>query len=501
MRSIILACFIFFQSIQLFAQNYSIIQSGRTYYFNSGEVRAIRWDSISANGQDSTFFSFKNIVDTTNGIGWNVCVDTVAGSLSGRTIFKKADSIYKISNYVNDTILFKPNAAVGDKWKLFIYPNNNYFEITVDSIGSLQFLGLTDSVKYFSIQAKNALGNNISSDFNGKTIIVSKNYGPFEWLDFFIFPKYYTGLYSLIGLTNPIIGFQNLTFKDIYNYDINDEFHLLNEETNWQINWTDTTWYIDNGYIKNTIRYVTNKYLYSDSVIYQYHNCIRTINFSSGISDTIFSEDTLTETIVFSTLAKWQFDHLPIEFIRDPVQDSVYFYYMQDSACGSLTMKSVTFNELMKNDSCYVIAIYDPGPTPYNFIEGCGGPYHYMASWTGYVKQNQLLYYKKGSKIWGIPIAADCADLFSGIHETPSNNLSVKIFPNPASEAINVSIDSPNAQSYQILIMNMLGTVVRESIIIGNHSQIDCSRLSKGIYFYKLLLKGEIVKTGKLIIQ
>ncbi|MFH0864774.1 MAG: T9SS type A sorting domain-containing protein [Bacteroidota bacterium] len=489
------------QSCMLQAQNYSIVKKGTASYFFSGdEVRAVKWDSIEVNGTDSIFYSFNNVADTTLLMYNGVCVDTAAGSVSGKTVVKRAGSLFEITNCFNDTIVFRPQTNIGGAWELFRYPNNHYYEIHTDSAGIHPFLGISDSVRYYSVQAKDELGNNINSDYNGKTLIVSEDYGPLVWLNFYLFPFCDTSSYHLIGHSDSLIGFQNPSFHDIYRYDINDEFHFLEEETNWEINWTDTTWYVDNGYRKDIIRFVIDAFLYSDSVLYSYHDCIREINFTAGIPDTIYYEDTLTEKIDFTSLDVWQFDHEPLEYIADTSHDSFYFYHIKTSNYGGRKLKYVIHNELMNIDSCWKYTLVDPGPTPYEFVEECGGPYHYFADWMGYVKQNKLVYYNKGGEIWGNPVAAGCEDLLSGVNTMEVPQLICSIYPNPSSDFFKIFIQ-PWTNNLYFRIFNSLGQPVKSIYLKDNYQTLSVSLLPAGVYYYNVTADEGTLKSGIIVIS
>ena len=73
----------------------------------------------------------------------------------------------------------------------------------------------------------------------------------------------------------------------------------------------------------------------------------------------------------------------------------------------------------------------------------------------------------------------------------------VKMFPNPASDIINIkSEDSID----QIIIYNILGQKVLETINDNNFKSLDISKLHSGTYFITILMDNEI-RTFKLIKQ
>ncbi len=80
--------------------------------------------------------------------------------------------------YYEDILVFKPLAHVGDQWQYNqnYYSEWDYLTFTCDSIGLTSFVGLTDSVKYFSVQA---FKDDLPTEHvvNESVYILSKNYG------------------------------------------------------------------------------------------------------------------------------------------------------------------------------------------------------------------------------------------------------------------------------------------------------------------------------------
>ena len=78
------------------------------------------------------------------------------------------------------------------------------------------------------------------------------------------------------------------------------------------------------------------------------------------------------------------------------------------------------------------------------------------------------------------------------------------VYPNPAVNTVNIDYSMPNTvTSAKVSIVNLLGSLVKESVVELNANKLsmDISELEGGIYFYNLIVNGEIYKTKKLIIQ
>lgn len=87
-----------------------------------------------------------------------------------------------------------------------------------------------------------------------------------------------------------------------------------------------------------------------------------------------------------------------------------------------------------------------------------------------------------------------------GIHEaqTPAN-LSVKIYPNPASDEVTLLSEEPITASY--MIVNAMGQVMSNGEMNGKSVNIHTQHLADGIYFLSLKTGTQLVQQGKLIIQ
>ena len=81
---------------------------------------------------------------------------------------------------------------------------------------------------------------------------------------------------------------------------------------------------------------------------------------------------------------------------------------------------------------------------------------------------------------------------------TEQHSAVVGIYPNPASNTINI-ICGDNATGSQIEIIDATGKLVHTSTVLsGNSSVVDVSSLAQGIYFVRVN-KGSVVLTGKFI--
>ncbi len=90
-----------------------------------------------------------------------------------------------------------------------------------------------------------------------------------------------------------------------------------------------------------------------------------------------------------------------------------------------------------------------------------------------------------------------------GIVEQNEQSDFVNVYPNPASEMLNIDyllFDSAQSAKFDVVIINELGQSVYATTLNNKHSKTNIQQLQSGIYFYHIKQKGVTVKQSKLII-
>lgn len=400
----------------LSAFDYQTVYSHRTALFadSAGSVTSIRVDSVRFNG-DSILYPFKSIqkVDAN-------CYIPYGASWLGSKVIVKPDWNYFL-NENNDTIRIKTNVGLSASWTA--YSNQEMFVFaTVQKVELLTFMGLTDSVKTigFSIGvltgAPSKITSAIATEFDGQTIQISKHYGLLKTFNMLVFPypnvfdQFYTDSwkqYDLVGLTNPIVGTQNLTWLGVNDYQAGDEIHMKYSYYATQAG--------PPTYRRSyTILKYTDRQDFSDSVIYRVDRIARDSSFyGSDLTASNFSH--VVEKAIFKQSST--FDLLPGEAFID-----------KNNSIGTVIMQnkiplSKTFSEKINFDQRINCWGYDPnlisevcnfGTSEY--LKGLGGPYYKYQSGCWPIEtsgeENTLVYYKKGSITWGTPLLIKQPDYF-----------------------------------------------------------------------------------------
>jgi hypothetical protein len=81
-----------------------------------------------------------------------------------------------------------------------------------------------------------------------------------------------------------------------------------------------------------------------------------------------------------------------------------------------------------------------------------------------------------------------------------NSNLSIKVYPNPASDIITLSIDKTITTELALNIYNVIGKLVRSELLKQNQRQINITELNNGIYIVEIK-SGNWTEKQKLIIK
>ena len=481
----------------LSAYNYQTVYSNRTalYSDSNNGMRGMRIDSVSMSGQDSVFIPLKNIQKTDVN-----CYTPHGASWLGYQIKINEDGCI-FSNRHGDQIWIKSSAKTGEIWRV-LNAGGIYVDAIVEKTELLTFMGITDSVKTISFDAKIAICTcapkrvieSIVEGFDNKTIQISKHYGMLKTINFYDFPypdqnsMTYTSTweqFKLVGLTNPIIGVQNLKWFDVFDFQPGDEIH--NKYSYYATQAGPPTY--NRSY--TIIKYIS-RINYSDSIVYQTERTER----DSAFTGTINTDATYFHGFEKKIIMKVKyFDLLPGESYIS--QYAIGTNVMIDSI---IIYKSdpveINYN---KNLKCWSIIpdYYEDGySTGYSkYLKGLGGPYFKSESigldLSSSEAENKLVYYKKGSTTWGVPL------VISGINK-PKIESKITVLPNPATDKI--TVNNLN-ESCTLELLDLKGSVMLHTSLNALENTVGLSRYDKGLYLYRISGNGELLKAGKIVKQ
>jgi hypothetical protein len=471
------------------SHDYQTVFSNKVALFDNSEkqIKALRIDSVKADA-DSVFYPFATIQEVSKN-----CFSPYKASWIGEKVVVKSDGTNLFFNREGDTITLKTRALINESWIAFQSADNFRVKATVQSIELVNFLGLTDSVKTITLSVIDQHENTLEHSLNSMELEISKTYGFVQTLNFYLFPdntvRYPTDRlkpYALVGLTNPKVGIQNLTWFEVNDFQPGDELHILDESSSWE------GWNAEYGYtITNKAKY---KYLeridYADSIVYLYSQkqSIETVTQDSSILEIFI--DTLRSVVITNP----SFDKLPGEPIIDDIDMFAYNLHMSNETI--LTKKDPKDFERFSfiNDSCLGMWAADGCLKNKTYFKGLGGPYYECTNCCSLGgEERKLVYYKKGETEWGEKL------VITGVTDIKTGD-DLKVFPNPADNYITISNPS-NIKIKKIELIDFSGRIVQmwdATECAGN--TLNIQHISPGIY----LLKAETdagIKTEKLVVQ
>lgn len=467
------------------AQDYQTFNSKRTALFSrdlngQSDIQCVRIDSVKFQA-DSVFYPFAVIQE--NESNSYDCRFSKLASWIGKTVTISANGMNTFINRTGDSIRINTKATLSEKWIAYQIQDSITIEASITKFDTLSFLGLKDSVKTISFQAFDKDMKPFDYQINNMKLQLSKNYGFVTIVNFNFFPIHdsHFKVYNLIGLTNPEVGVQNLTWFDVHDYQVGDEIHILSASNPGMNSGAITTNKAIYKYIERTN--------FPDSIVYKY-NRIQSIELKWSDSTSYkYYDDTLSITIHSNSL----FDKLPGEIMG--VHNTYYFYYMKNGSVLSKIDRSGREFYSGATDSCLGQADVMGCLSNYVYPKGLGGPYHECMDENDMSSSSRnLVYYKKGDKEWGTKL-----DITSAVESELSDK--VKIYPNPAQDKVNINIPNIGIGDYSVSIYDVLGNVVKHSKIQESNSIINIENIETGIYMLKILNNGAVVKFEKLIIE
>ena len=468
------------------AHDYQTVYANQTALFNNSskdQIKGLRVDSVKL-ASDIILYPFATIQEVSAG-----CFSPYKASWLGEKVVIKTDGVNLFFNRDGDTITLKTQARLYERWIAFQRADTFRVEASVQVTELGIVLGLSDSVKTIAFRLLDQQGNTVDHALNKLKVKISKTHGFVETLNFYLFPDIVASYpdnilmsYTLVGLTNPKVGVQNLTWFDVNGFNPGDELHVQEH------NLGDSDFSLPIREYDNRCIY---KYLertdYADSIIYRY---ARKQSIKTVYTDKTTLE-TFNDTVRSVVLANPGFDKLPGEPIFD--NNSAYQMYMRNDEFLMKVIPSAMNEFYVGNGDCWS-EIAGEGCLPEKrYIDGLGGPYYYCYGYAGDSEERKLVYYKKGETEWGEKL------VITGVHNVKTH-AGLQVFPNPARNVVTFQLND-DAGTHEVRIYNQNGSLVKTEQFKGSSCKIKLTGYKSGIYFYNLTSSTSTVYTGKLVID
>jgi hypothetical protein len=96
------------------------------------------------------------------------------------------------------------------------------------------------------------------------------------------------------------------------------------------------------------------------------------------------------------------------------------------------------------------------------------------------------------------PLTITVFDCYVGMEDLSAS--AVNIYPNPASNYFNITVDETIKTGMEVRIYNALGILVHASSMETSSMKVNTSKFTDGLYMVKLKSDGKTVKTSRLTI-
>lgn len=474
----------------LCAQDYQNICAPGTAFFirqDSG-LRAFRRDAFTLPGNsDTIFYSYPAIGLIADQYG---CFDTAMGSVLGRRVYKKHDGWFYFFNASGDTLKINTQAALGASWKFCALPGTDWLQATYSSAVTENILGTSDEVKVITLQAKNQAGVNIENQFNQKAIRLSKHFGLVTMYDVNFIPADTTA-WSIAGKASQAAGLHEISWKDVYTFDLGDEFHFSRVFGG----------YGSGGTEKRILR-VLERVVYGnwDSVSYFMQRC-SAMDYGPPATHTTSFDSAWVKYDLNELAADSSIYRLPDEFAPDG--DYCWQYYASQSFNGRAVKGRIpNVYGHAPGDTCWGMLVGD-GWWDSGFSEGLGQVFFHYYTYTGASNTDRLVYFRKGSETWGTPLAPSCTILVDVAKKNTDRGVKITVSPNPVGISASVSVYGLRPdEDLRFTLSDPMGRVIYSSPAFNPTFSFSRGSLPPGLYILCLFrTDGSLVGNARVMLE
>ncbi|MES2560518.1 MAG: T9SS type A sorting domain-containing protein [Bacteroidota bacterium] len=478
MKKLILIALLSALSSSLFAQNwFPVNRTGVNYYEGSRKIFSGYVTDSSVQNGDITFLTQKNLQST---YSTGQCRLNSNHSWFGKSIKVVQDTCIIFYNYENYPVVLYTNTLAGTSWIAYTKKNRRYI-ITHEKTELMNWFDKLDSVKVFTITSTDTTGKALSTNYKSGAIKLSKTFGLIKTVSFFNFPQEQFGLLSfpdtaeLKGAKDIQTGVKNLTLDSVFAINIGDEFH----EIAYKNNYNGSVYSADTSLI---ILKVLDKKTTGDSMVFVCSRRMQTAMFRNMITTFVTTIDTIKKG--YSRVFYDFLNHEP--GITENIDNNIQILFMTNDNNLFCKKSFVPVVLTRINDTC--LNATDEYAPLFTFIKGAG-PYYesYMRPWTVSSSYgSRLVYYKKGSQIWGTPWPENV-----GTKEASLKNLNISVFPNPVKNGLTLVNGNYNPLLFKLY--SIKGELLIEQTIETGETMLNTEHLPVGLYFYSILGQGTIV--------
>ena len=256
------------------------------------------------------------------------------------------------------------------------------------------------------------------------------------------------------------------------------------------------------------IKKILSKQVFSnpDSVLYMEEYCKHTLTYTEYGIMVQNIHDTVAEGYNFTRLA----NDLSIKYLPDQLVPMFYIYGRgTDEYQRVLSGPFGVQTQVVYSGDVYA-DYYNPpcwegpdeiqGTDTYSVGLGHTSFWAWQQNWDTYTEY--IVYYQKGSVIWGTPVAPNCMTLVP-IDNQPKQPVDIEIIPNPVVSSADVHTSGlEDVSGMTFTLLDGFGRKIMTLEVPAKIFNLDCSSLHPGLYLYRLIdNSGKSLHTGKLVVE
>ncbi|MFM9952368.1 MAG: T9SS type A sorting domain-containing protein [Saprospiraceae bacterium] len=335
-------------------------------------------------------------------------------------------------------VTIRQAAALNEKWPAYTEGNDTVWA-RVSFIQSMNFLGLTDSVKSIHFYRQGGGGPNYLPAENSP-VQVSKQYGlirTFGFRDFPAFSPQFAAPMPIVGLSVPKVGLQNPDRASIFNFQAGDEIHIKAT--------TLSPWYVQGEYLGNNFERKFLKALITEveqlpgDQLIRFHYTGQELKTKRWGTPPVLYEVFPEETVS----GIWEYDLSELEYLDlqpGAVVTVPAFIWEEGIAIVSLTQSGFCekagkylSNPLEGSNGCYQPLI--DGIVGSSYYENLAGEYYNYSTFSGHFIR-EVVYFNSDSLECGSPIDFDQITTAAEVSKAPV----ITLGPNPTAGLLQIQL-------------------------------------------------------------
>ncbi len=172
--------------ILCFAQDWKSVRENDTTYYDAGDLKVIWIDSSKSLAVDSVFYFYPSVRANPK----DTCLNIKSGpTWLGKLFYRNSRGIETYFNYWDDSIKLNTKANLNSSWLMHRSGIGNEFVATVTNMDTMTIDNNLDSIKEITLAVFDNNNAPLNTHYyNGKKMVLSKNHGFIQCLEWYIFP-------------------------------------------------------------------------------------------------------------------------------------------------------------------------------------------------------------------------------------------------------------------------------------------------------------------------